>query len=58
MAVQHVLQRELAPHAVAGRFAEHFQAGEQTVPIVEVAGRTYPVETRYRVTDAGEADSA
>ncbi len=30
------------------RFAEHFAAGGATVPVVEVTGRTYPVEVRYR----------
>jgi len=31
------------------RFAEHFSAGDGTpAPIIEVSGRTYPVEVRYR----------
>jgi ATP-dependent helicase HrpA len=31
------------------RFAEHFAAQDETpAPIIEVAGRTYPVEVRYR----------
>ncbi|GAB3585132.1 ATP-dependent RNA helicase HrpA [Calidifontibacter terrae] len=30
------------------RFAEHFATPETTVPIIEVSGRTYPVEVRYR----------
>lgn len=30
------------------RFAEHFAAPGRTVPIIEVSGRTYPVEVRYR----------
>ena len=31
------------------RFAEHFSDGKgEPAPIVEVSGRTYPVETRYR----------
>jgi ATP-dependent helicase HrpA len=30
------------------RFAEHFSRDGRTVPVVEVAGRTYPVEVRYR----------
>ncbi len=30
------------------RFAEHFAAGGQAAPIIEVSGRTYPVEIRYR----------
>ncbi|HEX7160803.1 MAG TPA: ATP-dependent RNA helicase HrpA, partial [Trebonia sp.] len=33
-----------------GRFAEHFadQRTQQPAPIIEVSGRTYPVEVRYR----------
>lgn len=31
-----------------GRFAEHFGTGGAPAPIVEVSGRTYPVEIRYR----------
>jgi len=30
------------------RFAEHFSSGGRPAPIVEVSGRTYPVEVRYR----------
>ncbi len=30
------------------RFAEHFDLGDGPAPIVEVSGRTYPVELRYR----------
>ncbi len=30
------------------RFAEHFTDDQGPAPIVEVSGRTYPVETRYR----------
>jgi ATP-dependent helicase HrpA len=30
------------------RFAQHFARGDQPAPIVEVSGRTYPVEVRYR----------
>ncbi|GAA2752079.1 ATP-dependent RNA helicase HrpA [Amnibacterium kyonggiense] len=40
------------------RFAEHFAAADgKPAPIVEVSGRTYPVEVRYRplvVEDAGD----
>jgi ATP-dependent helicase HrpA len=32
----------------AGRFAEHFADGEKPAPVIEVQGRTYPVELRYR----------
>ncbi len=41
------------------RFAEHFkdQRTGQPAPIVEVSGRSYPVEVRYRpVSDNGTAD--
>src|ERR1700722_2723939 len=31
-----------------GRFAAFFGSGGQSVPIVEVSGRSYPVEVRYR----------
>ncbi len=31
-----------------GRFAEHFADGEVEVPVIEVTGRTFPVEMRYR----------
>ena len=30
------------------RFAEHFDLGAGPAPIIEVSGRTYPVEVRYR----------
>ncbi|RNL79116.1 ATP-dependent RNA helicase HrpA [Nocardioides marmorisolisilvae] len=30
------------------RFAEHFAVGGKPAPIIEVSGRTYPVEVRYR----------
>ena len=32
----------------AERFAKHFTIGDKTVPIIEVSGRLYPVEIRYR----------
>ena len=35
----------------AERFQEHFQTPDSEVPIVEVSGRTYPVEVRYRSPD-------
>ncbi|MDQ1531553.1 MAG: ATP-dependent helicase HrpA, partial [Microbacteriaceae bacterium] len=42
------------------RFAAHFAGADGTpAPIIEVSGRTYPVEIRYRplvVEDAGEED--
>ena len=40
------------------RFAEHFAGPEGAAPVIEVSGRTYPVEVRYRPlvadADAGE----
>jgi ATP-dependent helicase HrpA len=38
------------------RFAAHFSQGESTTPVIEVSGRTYPVEVRYRplLIDSGE----
>ncbi len=32
----------------AARFAEHFGSRNQPAPVIEVAGRTFPVEIRYR----------
>ncbi len=32
----------------AARFAEHFTIGEKSVPVIEVSGRTYPIDVRYR----------
>ena len=32
----------------ADRFARHFARGEQLAPVIEVSGRLYPVEVRYR----------
>lgn len=32
----------------AERFAEHFKIGDRPAPVIEVTGRTYPVEVRYR----------
>ncbi|MEU9514529.1 ATP-dependent RNA helicase HrpA [Micromonospora sp. NPDC048169] len=45
------------------RFAKHFaDAAGEPAPVVEVSGRTYPVEVRYRplveVTEADEEDEA
>jgi ATP-dependent helicase HrpA len=43
------------------RIAKHFSADGAEVPIVEVSGRTYPVEVRYRPVvdpDAAEGDPA
>ncbi|MEN4474304.1 ATP-dependent RNA helicase HrpA [Mycolicibacterium cosmeticum] len=42
-----------------GRFAEHFGTAGAPAPIVEVSGRTYPVEIRYRPLEVpvGKDDS-
>jgi ATP-dependent helicase HrpA len=32
----------------ADRFARHFGRGERSAPVIEVSGRLYPVEIRYR----------
>ncbi len=42
------------------RFAEHFADAQGPAPIIEVSGRTYPVEVRYRPTrdDAQGRDRA
>jgi ATP-dependent helicase HrpA len=45
----------------AKRFQEHFETEQGPVPIIEVSGRTYPVELRYRPveedTDANQPRS-
>ena len=38
----------------AARFSRHFAINETPAPVVEVSGRTYPVELRYRPIDADE----
>ena len=41
------------------RFAEHFAINGRPAPIIEVSGRTYPVEVRYRpltADDGGDID--
>jgi ATP-dependent helicase HrpA len=40
------------------RFAQHFAQRGSPVPIVEVSGRTYPVEVRYRPLEADPSDRA
>lgn len=44
----------------AARFSEHFTIDDKPAPVLEVAGRTYPVELRYRPPEqkdeAEEAD--
>ena len=41
----------------AERFARHFGSAQDPAPVIEVSGRLYPVEVRYRpVADADDAD--
>ena len=41
----------------ASRFAQHFSDANGPAPIIEVSGRLYPVELRYRpLVDAERAD--
>ncbi|MFM7055677.1 MAG: ATP-dependent RNA helicase HrpA [Planctomycetota bacterium] len=38
----------------AARFAEHFSTGGQPAPVLHIAGRTWPVEIRWRPLDQDE----
>jgi ATP-dependent helicase HrpA len=38
----------------ADRFARHFGKPDQPAPVIEVSGRLYPVEIRYRPVEPGE----
>jgi len=38
------------------RFARHFGQGGQDAPIINVSGRTYPVDVRYRPVEIEEGD--
>ncbi|HEY4374488.1 MAG TPA: ATP-dependent RNA helicase HrpA [Burkholderiales bacterium] len=40
----------------AQRFAEHFASSKGPAPVIEVSGRLYPVETRYRPVRHPEMD--
>ncbi|MDF7676298.1 ATP-dependent RNA helicase HrpA [Neisseriaceae bacterium ESL0693] len=40
----------------AQRFSQHFTLHGQAAPVIEVSGRTYPVEIRYRPLHKGDAD--
>ncbi|QDT37568.1 ATP-dependent RNA helicase HrpA [Stratiformator vulcanicus] len=42
----------------AERFAEHFSTDGKPAPVVEVSGRTYPVEVRYRPPVSDSEDNA
>src|SRR6185369_11743800 len=41
----------------ADRFARHFGSGGTPAPVIEVSGRMYPVEVRYRPLAAGDAEA-
>jgi len=41
----------------AARFAEHFGTPDSPAPVLEVAGRTYPVEIRYRPPVSDDDDT-
>ncbi len=41
----------------AKRFAEHFGTATGPAPVVEVSGRTYPIEIRYRPVDEYGSDA-
>jgi ATP-dependent helicase HrpA len=41
----------------ADRFARHFGAGDKPAPVIEVSGRLYPVEIRYRPIEPNEKSS-
>ena len=40
----------------ANRFAQHFGSVEKPAPVLEISGRLYPVELRYRPIQDGEKD--
>ncbi|MBK9117380.1 MAG: ATP-dependent RNA helicase HrpA [Betaproteobacteria bacterium] len=42
----------------ADRFARHFGAADAPAPVIEVSGRTYPVEIRYRPLAGGDVGAA
>ncbi len=42
----------------AARFAEHFGNEQGLAPVIEVSGRTYPVEVRYHPIEADEDSGA
>ncbi len=39
-----------------GRFAQHFSAAGMPAPVIEVSGRMYPVEVRYRPLESADED--
>ncbi len=42
----------------ADRFARHFGNGDKPAPVIEVSGRLYPVEVRYRPVEAFDKNAA
>jgi ATP-dependent helicase HrpA len=42
----------------ADRFARHFGKGDKLAPVIEVSGRLYPVEVRYRPVEAFDKNAA
>ncbi|PRC92326.1 ATP-dependent RNA helicase HrpA [Solimicrobium silvestre] len=40
----------------ANRFAQHFGSENKPAPVLEISGRLYPVELRYRPVQEGEKD--
>src|SRR5438132_8005756 len=42
----------------ADRFARHFGDGDQPAPVIEVSGRLYPVEIRYRPVENDDRSAA
>ncbi len=42
----------------ADRFARHFARGDKLAPVIEVSGRLYPVEVRYRPVEAFDKNTA
>jgi len=40
----------------AERFARHFGRGDKPAPVIEVSGRLYPVEVRYRPVEPSDKD--
>jgi len=40
------------------KFAEHFSSNKQAAPIIEVSGRTYPVETIYQPVEKEQSNLA
>jgi ATP-dependent helicase HrpA len=41
----------------AERFARHFETGGRAAPVIEVSGRLYPVDVRYRALGSGDDEA-